>query len=83
MNRVSGPVFCVAKGAIGNLTIHGMEDRAGKKLPMLVVKSFPGVWGGSPRGKQWQKSRFRRDSGAAGFEVLPELKFARATFGLV
>lgn len=39
--QVSGPVPRVAKGAIGNLTINGMEDRAGK--PMPVEKSFPGV----------------------------------------
>ena len=38
--KVSGPVFREAKGAIGNLTTNGMEDRAGK--PMPVVESFPG-----------------------------------------
>jgi hypothetical protein len=45
---VSGPVFRVAKGAIGNLTINGMGDRAGKPLPMPVVESFPGS-GAEPR----------------------------------
>jgi hypothetical protein len=49
MNRVSGPVFRVATGAIRNLTINGMEDRAGKKLPMLVVESFAGS-GAEPQG---------------------------------
>jgi len=46
--RVYGPVFRVAEGAIGNLTIYGMEDRAGKSLPMPVVESFPGS-GAEPR----------------------------------
>jgi hypothetical protein len=47
-SKGSGPVFRVAKGAIGNLTIHGMGDRAGKLLPMPVVERFPGS-GAAPR----------------------------------
>lgn len=40
--RVSDPVFRVAKGAIGNLTINGMEDRAGKLLAHAGSREFPG-----------------------------------------
>lgn len=41
--KVSGSIFREAAGAIGNLTINGMESRAGKqKMPMPVVESFPG-----------------------------------------
>lgn len=48
ISRVSGPVFRVAQGAIGNLPIYGMGSRAGKVLPMPVEKSFPGS-GAEPR----------------------------------
>jgi len=43
MKTVSGSVFRGQNGAIGNLTMNGMEDRAGKFLPMPVVESFPGA----------------------------------------
>lgn len=48
-SKVSGPIVRVAKGAIGNLTINGMRDRAGKHFArMPVVKSFHGVRGCAP-----------------------------------
>lgn len=62
IHRVSGPVVHVAQRAIGNLTIPGMENRAGKNVPMLGVESFLGsgatpqkVGGGNAPGKE-QKS---------------------------
>jgi len=39
--RVSGPIRRVAKGAIGNLTINGMGDRAGKHVAHAGSREFP------------------------------------------
>jgi hypothetical protein len=39
--QVSGPVPRVAKGAIGNLTIDGMGDRAGKPVAHAGSREFP------------------------------------------
>jgi len=41
---VSGPVLRVANGAIGNLTIDGMEPGPESTMPMPVVESFPGAF---------------------------------------
>lgn len=44
-NKVSGPIVRVAKGAIGNLTINGMRDRAGKLFELFAhagSREFPG-----------------------------------------
>ncbi|MGB6774611.1 MAG: hypothetical protein WBE45_09550, partial [Terriglobales bacterium] len=53
VRRVSGPIFRVAQGAIGNLTINGMENRAGKPFELFAhagSREFPGeVEGLAPR----------------------------------
>lgn len=41
VSRVSGPVPRVADGAIGNLSIDGMESRAGKQDAHAGSKEFP------------------------------------------
>jgi hypothetical protein len=79
--KVSGPIFREAQGAIGNLTINGMENRAGKPIDLFAhagSKEFPGeVEGLAPR--NWEAPQ--KFVLAVGFAL--EVDFGLAPFRLV